>query len=114
MKKVIINFKNINATLQTSQTTNVLERMIGLLNKKQLAENSGIWISPCKQVHTWFMKFSIDAVFVDNKNKVIAIEELKPWKLSKMHWKAAGVIETPFGWSKKNKLSVGSIFEVKL
>lgn len=52
-----------------------LRRLIGLLGRKALSQREGLLISPCPSIHTFFMRFSIDVVFLDEKYKVIGIAE---------------------------------------
>ena len=43
---------------------------MGLLGRSELAEGEGLWIQPCNSIHTWFMRFPIDAIFFDKTGKV--------------------------------------------
>ena len=55
------------------------KRMKGLLGKSGLKTGEALWIKPCMSVHTFFMKFPIDVIFLNKKNHVIAtIKNLKP------------------------------------
>src|ERR1039458_8206457 len=45
-------------------------RRTGLLKHDHLDPGTGLWIVPCESVHTFFMKFAIDLVYVDRKHKV--------------------------------------------
>ena len=42
-------------------------RLKGLIGRQELPENGVLWISNCPSIHTFFMNFTIDAVFVDKK-----------------------------------------------
>ena len=87
--------------------------MKGLLGTKELAEGNALLIPDCRQVHTFFMQYPIDVIFLDSKNKIIRIQTLAPWKISLWLRKAKKVIEVPAGFSKKNKLKIGDTLEVK-
>lgn len=50
-------------------------RALGLLPRKSLPSHSALLIKPCKDVHTWFMRFGIDVLFLDKNNKIIGIKE---------------------------------------
>lgn len=66
----------------------------GLLGRKSLSNTSTMWISPCNNIHTWFMQFPIDVVFVDKSLCVQAvIRELKPFRLVWPIWRAHSVFE---------------------
>jgi len=82
--------------LQRAESTP--RRMIGLLGRSSLPAGHGLLITPCKQIHTWFMRFAIDAVFLDREQRVVHIcSDLRPWKLSPMVWKARSVLELASG-----------------
>jgi uncharacterized protein len=56
-------------------------RMRGLLGRKELPGGEGILLRPCGSVHTFFMRFPIDVVFLDRDLTVLAVErELRPWR----------------------------------
>jgi uncharacterized protein len=59
------------------------DRFWGLMNKPGVSEGYGLWIVPCSDIHSLFMKFEFDAVFVDKQGKVVKlVEKMKPWGLS--------------------------------
>lgn len=108
MKKIQIKFEASKAFLDCVHLAkSPFQRMIGLLKHNQLRESEGMLIVPCKQIHTFFMKFPIDAIFLDSNGSIIAIEELHPWKFSKIYFKGKYVLETHKGWSSKNNLKIG-------
>ena len=77
---------------------NFFTRSVGLIFKKSLLENEGLIIKPCFSVHTFFMRFKIDILFVNKQNKIIALyENVKPWRILPLHFKSYYVIELPAG-----------------
>ena len=71
---------------------------MGLLGRSELAEGEGLWIQPCNSIHTWFMRFPIDAIFFDKTGKVLRVyEHLKPWRMTRIVIGAKGVLELPAG-----------------
>ena len=57
-------------------------RRRGLLGRTSLADGSVLIIAPCNAIHTFFMKFAIDVVFVDRQGRVVKIHHrLKPWRI---------------------------------
>jgi uncharacterized membrane protein (UPF0127 family) len=73
-------------------------RSKGLLGRDSMAPEEGLWIVPCPMIHTFFMRFSIDVVFLDGDNKVRrVIENLKPWRLSPWVFSARSVLEMAAG-----------------
>jgi uncharacterized protein len=76
----------------------VLSRMKGLLGKDALADGEGLLIRPCKAIHTFGMKFPIDAVFLNGANHVVAIKkELFPNRMTQVFFAAVSVLELPPG-----------------
>ena len=56
-------------------------RMRGLLGRKALGDGEGILLRPASSVHTWFMLFPIDVVFLDRDRRVLrVVPELRPWR----------------------------------
>lgn len=76
----------------------LFSRARGLLGRKQLQSGEGLLITPCKGVHTFFMRFPIDVVFLDRDNRVInAIENLRPNRLTGVRLSGAKVLEVAAG-----------------
>jgi uncharacterized membrane protein (UPF0127 family) len=88
-------------------------RLVGLLGHKSIQSNEAMWISPCSMIHTYFMRFAIDAVFLDKNMKVLkVIKNLKPWRFSSWVIRAKSVLETAPG--KTNGLVIeGDTIEIK-
>jgi uncharacterized membrane protein (UPF0127 family) len=51
------------------------KRMIGLMGKKDIAENEGLLIYPCRQIHTFFMRFPIDVLFLSKSGEILFLKE---------------------------------------
>jgi uncharacterized membrane protein (UPF0127 family) len=73
------------------------KRRTGLLKHQRLEPGEGLWISPCESVHTFFMKFAIDLVYLDKHKKVRKVRHaVPPWRLSAC-LTAHSVLELPAG-----------------
>ena len=73
------------------------KRRTGLLKHQRLESGQGLWISPCESVHTFFMKFAIDLVYLDKRKKVRKVRHaVPPWRLSAC-LAAHSVLELPAG-----------------
>src|SRR5436190_12341559 len=72
-------------------------RMRGLLGRKPLADDEGLLLTPCGSVHTMFMSYPIDLVFLESDLTVVGIREhVRPWRLA--GWVGArSVLELPAG-----------------
>ncbi len=74
------------------------ERLRGLLGRDGLGQGEGLYISPCTSIHSCFMRFAFDAVFIDAAGKVLhVVERMRPWRFSRWVRGAAGVIELAAG-----------------
>jgi uncharacterized membrane protein (UPF0127 family) len=77
--------------------TSLAARTNGLLGRRGLPPGSGMLIDPCPSVHTWFMRFPIDVIFLDNKNRVVGLKRnLKPFRMAGA-WRAVKTLELPVG-----------------
>lgn len=73
-------------------------RLCGLMFRKTFAAQAGLLLDPCPQIHTCFMRFAIDVIFLDKQNRVVAVlENLKPWRMSKLYPAARRTLELPAG-----------------
>lgn len=89
-------------------TENWLERARGLLGRDQLQAGEAMLISPCNSVHTFFMSYTIDVVYLDKNLKIVKIcPELGPWQLSGCS-SAAMVLELPAQTANNLNLQVGT------
>ena len=89
-------------------------RLMGLMFKKSLPAGSGIILKPCTQIHTCFMRFNIDVVFLDENLKVLhVIENMKPWRISPLFLKARYTVELPAG-TLKGRVKKGEVLAIAL
>lgn len=87
-------------------------RLKGLLGRNNLDEGEGLHIIPCESIHSCFMKFRFDAIFLNKKNKVVyLIENMPAWRFSKVCFSAHSVVELPSGVIKDTDTSVGDFLE---
>jgi uncharacterized membrane protein (UPF0127 family) len=90
-----------------------LSRLIGLMFKEKLVDADGLLIDPCRSIHTFFMKYSLDIVFLSEENKVIKIiRHMKPWRLSWIYFRAIKTLELPAG-QLPSDVKEGDFLEVK-
>lgn len=83
-------------------------RAKGLLGRKSLHVNEALWIKPCNNIHTFFMKFAIDCIFVDNKMEIKnLVQNIGSFKFVGPYWKSYSVIETRSGFVELKKLKIG-------
>jgi uncharacterized membrane protein (UPF0127 family) len=84
-----------------------LTRGRGLLGKRALAAGEGVLIKPCSSIHMFFMRFPIDAVFLDRDLRVLkVVSDLKPWRMAAKRG-AKAVLEFGAGEAAKVGLEPG-------
>jgi uncharacterized membrane protein (UPF0127 family) len=85
----------------------ILPRMIGLLGRKSLRAGEGILIRPAPSIHTFFMRFPIDVVFVSRQGEVLKIaEHVAPWRARSCRHSYA-VLELAAGEAGRRGIAVG-------
>ncbi|MGA9354712.1 MAG: DUF192 domain-containing protein [Terriglobales bacterium] len=73
----------------------------------------GLLISPCHGIHTFAMRFAIDAVYLDRDRKVVHLEEdLKPWRMAAVRIHATSVLEVPTGTIKESSTMLGDQIDI--
>ena len=73
------------------------KRRTGLLKHTGLNAGEGLWIVPCESVHTFFMKFALDLVYLDRRHVVRkAVTNVVPWRIS-VCLSAHSIVELPVG-----------------
>lgn len=83
------------------------KRRTGLLKHERLNPGEGLWIVPCESVHTFFMKFPIDLVYLDKQKKVRKVRHRVPaWRLS-VCLSAHSILELPAGTLEQTGTQVG-------
>ena len=113
-----LNANNVTRGASLAHCARVAEtpatRMVGLLHDTMLAEGDGLWIVPCNSIHSFWMRFVFDAVFLDKNLRVVhLVREMKPWRLSKMVLSAHSVLELPPGLISKTQTELGDQFEMR-
>jgi hypothetical protein len=85
-----------------------LDRAVGLLSRSHLDAGEGLLIVPCRGVHTWWMRFTIDIVALDAEGRVIdAVSSLKPWRVRLPRQGGVSVLELPEGTLLSSQTQVG-------
>jgi uncharacterized membrane protein (UPF0127 family) len=82
-------------------------RLRGLLGRSELNPGEGLLLRPASAIHTCFMRFAIDAVFLDRDWRVVAIsDDVRPWRAASRRG-AKAVLELPAGETARRGLGVG-------
>ena len=84
-----------------------LTRLRGLLGRTKLERGEGLLLRPASSIHMWFMRFPIDALFLDGDNRVLrVVEHLAPWRVAGCR-RAKAVVELPAGEAARVGLASG-------
>lgn len=98
---------------QISVADTFLTRLVGLLGRRRLAPGTGLLIRPSSGVHTFGMRFPIDVIALDRKDRVHALwPNLRPWRLSGVSWRIASIIELPAGTIERSGVQRGDQMEI--
>lgn len=89
-----------------------LPRLRGLLGRRELPAGEGLLLRPTPSIHTWFMRFPIDAVFLTGELEVVAVcHDMPAWRMAGRRG-ARAVLELPSGEARRRGLSAGSRLRV--
>jgi len=70
----------------------------GLLGTRSLPPGDGLLIEPCNSIHSFFMQYPFDAIFLDRRGTAVhLIRSMKPWRFSRLVLSAHSVLELPAG-----------------
>jgi uncharacterized protein len=90
-------------------------RLVGLLRTEGSAFlcGQGLWIVPCRGVHTVAMRYPVDVIYLDTENTVVHVEEnVKPWRLTPLRTDAQTVLELPSHMAWNTGTSIGDSIEI--
>jgi uncharacterized membrane protein (UPF0127 family) len=111
----IINISRSTALAdKTEIAQTIFTRAKGLLGRKGLENGQALIIKDCNSIHTFFMRFPIDVVFVDRNDYVLrVVENIKPFRLSPVAWRASCTIELPVGVVKSSQTQKGDRLKIE-
>ena len=88
-------------------------RRQGLLGRSGLAAGDALILAPCSSIHTVFMRFPIDVLFLDRAGTVLkAASDVQPWRV-RMAWRAFAVVELPAGALAASGTQAGDAIELR-
>jgi uncharacterized membrane protein (UPF0127 family) len=108
-----------NETKRTELASEVLlarslwTKFWGLMGRQPLPDGQGLLLRPCTSVHTFFMRFPIDVIFLDKTNKVVKIiPAMKPWRAALGGRGAHSALELNGGSAESAGLEVGDMLAI--
>ena|SRR3989344_5360538 len=85
----------------------LISRFLGLMGRKGFGKSKGLLLSNTNSIHTFFVFFPIDVVYLDKELRVLKlVENLRPFWVSPIVWKAASVLELPIGTISSKSLKI--------
>lgn len=115
-----MGYEAFNKTRQTLVASDVrkadsyFKRLVGLMGKPLIPEGFGLWIVPCQDIHSFFMRVEFDAIFLNKDGQVLHLmERMKPWRISKFVRGGKVVLELPAGVIAKTGTQVGDELELR-
>ncbi|MGB2992989.1 MAG: DUF192 domain-containing protein [Paenisporosarcina sp.] len=105
---MIYKSKTINLEFRINHAHTFWQRFKGLLFYKKPIVDEGLLITRCNSIHMFFMKFPIDAVFLDQSNTVVkVVSHVKPWSVISPVRSAHSTLELPSGTISERSIGVG-------
>ena len=103
-----------NTALPVHLATNFWQRFRGLMLRRPLPPATALLIAPCNSIHMCFMRFAIDAVYLDKNGGILKIaRHLRPWLGLSACWHAHSVLEMTAGQSDALGLQPGQSFTIQ-
>jgi uncharacterized membrane protein (UPF0127 family) len=91
-----------------SDSATFLSRLLGLIGRPGLSPGEGIWIRPCRSIHSFGMRFEFDALFLDGEGKVVGCcPRFRRNRVSPWFREASGVLELPPGTIERSRTEAG-------
>jgi len=111
--KLIVNLTRGRGVCVSELADGPLLRMRGLIGRRGLPAGEGMLLTPAPGIHTGFMRFPIDALFLDRDLRVLDIvEQLRPWRVASKR-KARAVLELSAGECARRGVEVGDRLELR-
>ena len=88
-------------------------RLVGLLGRDRLPPGTGLVLQPSNSIHTLFMRFPIDVIFLDDQRRIVSIAaHVQPYRVAWGGWSARMAVELPAGTIEQFDLPLGSAIQL--
>lgn len=106
--------KGVVIAPQAQLACTLIPRLKGLLGRSGLGQDQGLILKPCNSIHTFFMRFTIDVLFLDKNMRIVKIiNSMPPFRLSPLVWTSQMAVELPAGKVAQTETQVDDIVELK-
>jgi uncharacterized membrane protein (UPF0127 family) len=100
--------------LRAFKSRHLGHHLLGLLPRSGLGPEEGLWLRPCRAIHTFGMRFSIDAIFLDRGLTVVGLmRNVRPFRLGKLFSSTHSVLEVSAGVVASSGTEVGDRLKVE-
>lgn len=111
--KAVNTSKAMVIASDVKEAVGFVSRFLGLMGRDRLEKDEGLWMARCRAIHTFWMRFPIDVVFVDRDFIVTrAVKGLRPFRPMVACWHAEGVLELPEGAIERGRIQIGDRLEI--
>jgi uncharacterized membrane protein (UPF0127 family) len=87
--------------------------MKGLLGRRKLRNDDGLWVIPSQGIHTIGVLFPIDLVYLDANRKVVhLVEHLRPFRFGPVKASSESVLELPVRTICRSDTRIGDSFVI--
>ena len=115
MKRFVVRNRTRDTVVAQSArlADNFFTRLRGLIGTRSLESGEGLIIRPCSSIHTFFMSFPIEVLFVGEGNRVLrATELIVPWRIGPIVSQGRYVVELPAGALAASRTENGDVLEL--
>jgi uncharacterized membrane protein (UPF0127 family) len=110
---MIVERQNTPVATRVEVASSLIQKTLGLMFSKDLGNKDALLIESCNSIHTFFMNYPIDVVFLSKNDEVIKVyRNLKPWRMTPMYFKASKVLEL-MGGTLHESVVVGDKLDIK-
>ena len=111
----VVNLTNGAELVNNLSTADTFfKRLKGLMFSKNLPAGHGLLIQPCQSIHTFFMNYCIDVLYISKDLEVVGIDEtFRPAKVGKFQKRAFAVLELPAGTICQTETKIGNYLSIK-
>ena len=110
LKRVRVIVEGSDRELAVAEVADrAIPRLVGLLGRSGLAEGDGLVLKPCSSIHTCFMRFPIDVLFLDAEGTILRVARaVTPYRAAAGGWRARIAVELPAGTAARAGVQPGA------
>ena len=111
--KVVNQTRGLTIAGEAGLADNIWTRLRGLLGRPPLQPGQALVIRPSTSIHTWFMTYPMDALYLAADGEVLAcVEDMKPFRFGPIKSRCRAVVEMPAGTIRHTGTMLGDRIQV--